>query len=133
MQNLITIIFLVLISSGDLFSQVVLDSIVVNGEKPKSFEEKIREEARTDIANGKVILFSRGWPVGKMDKDELRKLTKEYGFEYERRGDVVSSIYVIYENEVMKYLDKRNGEGWLEKFQEQESKLVTPLTLPGEK
>ena len=33
----------------------------------------------------------------------------------------------------MKYLNKRNGEGWWEKFQEEESKLVTPLTLPGEK
>lgn len=129
-QNFKTIVFLILVSFGNLFSQVVLDSIVVNGN---SFEEQIREEARTDIANGKVILFSRGWPVGNIDKDELQKLTKKYGFEFESRGDVVSSIDMIYENEVMKYLNKRNGEGWFEKFQEQESKFVTPLPLPGKK
>jgi hypothetical protein len=121
---------ILILFQSNLLSQTVLDSIVVTGKKYKSFEEQIREEARNDIANGKVILFSYGWPSGKINEDELEKLTYKYGFRYERRGDVVSSIDVIYKNEVMQYLNKRNGDGWWDIFQEEEAKLITPLSLP---
>jgi hypothetical protein len=106
---------------------------VVTGEKYKSLEEQIREEARNDIANGKVVLFSHGWPVLKIDEAELLKLTHKYGFEYEKRGDVRSAVDRIYQDEVMIYLNKRNGDGWFDKFQEEAEKLVEYPTLPQKK
>jgi hypothetical protein len=128
------LLFLVIVLTSSSFSQVVLDSVVITGEKHKTLKEQIREKTRVDISNGKVILFAHGWPVGgKIDEQELLKLTHKYGFEYENRGDVISSIDVIYEDEVRCFLDKRNGEGWWDRFQEEEMELITPITWPKEK
>ncbi len=133
--KILTLVLLFLLFSNEnVFSQdPILDTVYVTAEKHKTLEEQIIEKARIDIANGEVILFSYGWPVLNIDEVELKKLATKYGFEFEKRGCVRSAIDRIYEDEVMLYLNLRNGKGWWDKFQEEAEKLITYPSLPQQK
>jgi len=93
-------------------------------------KEKWQREARKDINEGKVYLLIFGMTESMIDKEAEKEITHKYGFEYKEVGCSIPSGSEGYNEEVMLYLNKKNGEGWWEKFQEEEAKLITPLSLP---
>ena len=99
-----------------------LDTLYVVGEK-LNFEREMRKRAITDIAEGNVYLPVYGLIVWTIDKTKLDSLTRKYGFEYSMGGCVIPAGTEAYKDEVMKYLNERNGEGWWAKFEEEKEKI----------
>ena len=50
-------------------------------------------------------------------------MANKYGFKYIQIGGIPNEGYEYYNDEVIKYLNRRNGEGWWGKFLKEESKL----------
>jgi hypothetical protein len=119
----------------DLLSDDGLISVSTSfiAERLFSFKEKWQREARKDIGEGKVYLLVFGLTIRLVDEDMEKEITHKYGFEYKEMGCTIPSGSDGYNVVVMLFLNKRNGEGWWDKFQEEYSKLITPLTLPDEK
>jgi hypothetical protein len=74
------------------------------------------EEAKNDIANGNIYLRSYGLIVLSVDISEIDSIASKYGFKYILAGCIRPLGADTYREEVMKYLNERNGEGWWEKF-----------------
>lgn len=74
-------------------------------------------DAEADIRKGDIHLISYGlkYPIPNEDS-----LTKVFGFYYDNRGCVVSDTELVlekvYNDKVIKYLEKRNGKGWYQRF-----------------
>jgi hypothetical protein len=96
-----------------------MDTVYVISEKYTT-EYFRRKEAKEDIANGYVFLFKGGW-LG-VDK-KVDSLSAKYGFKIQVEGCTPVEGREFYNDEVMKYLNKRNGESWWERFLEEQSKL----------
>lgn len=79
-------------------------------------EEKWKRLAEKDIANGKCYLLSFGYKVNFINDTKERMLTQKYGFEFKDMGCDVPYGAGAYNEEMMKYLTKKNGEGWYERF-----------------
>ena len=126
----IFIVYFYFILSASSFAQVVnLDTVYVYSESFSASNE-MRKQAISDINEGKIYLYIYGYVILTVNKSKLDSLTHEYGFEYKMGGCVHLPGAKAYEDEVMKYLNKRNGEGWWELFLKEESKLkdeIPPL------
>lgn len=133
-SSLIIKIFLLIILSiilpKILYAQsIALDTVYVTSEK-YSIENEMRKRAQTDITNGDVHLEIYGYVILSVNKNQLDSLTTKYGFKYNLGGCVIPKGAEAYNTEVMLYLNKRNGEGWWEKFNEEYKKLeqvIKPL------
>jgi len=115
----------ILFSFNDSFAQESIDTVFVTAKKV-NFEEKERERALKDISEGKVYIIRYGFinirPGSEKLDNQIDSLAKVYGFKYVLGGCVIPMNEGYYE-EVMKYLNKRNGEGWKQKFDEEVAKL----------
>jgi len=117
-----TFVLIALISSN-LFSQVHnLDTVYVYSEDPVASNE-MRNKAKSDIAKGNVYIYLYGYYSLKGPKSDLDSITHKYGFEYKFAGCTRWPGAKAYEDEVMKYLNKRNAEGWWEKYLQEASTL----------
>jgi len=126
-----TISYLLLLSFGRVVSgqDLISDSIIVIA--PKYTEEfKRRQEARKDIRNGLIYLFKSGW-FGADKKIDSLSINK-YGCKIQAEGCTPVKGREFYNDEVMKYLNKRNGKGWWKQFLKDVSKLnlKEPPPLP---
>jgi hypothetical protein len=127
--NIFLIVLFYLISCENVYSQEdVFDTVYVTAEK-FSMENEMRKKARIDIANGNVYLKIYGLVILTIDNGELDSLTHKYGFEYKLEGCMIPLGAEAYVDEVMLFLNKRNGAGWWEKFIVEESKLEN-LPIP---
>ena len=96
-----------------------LDTVYVTTKK-YTVEYRQRKQAREDIANGFIDILRPGI-LGVNIK--LDSLANKYGFKYIQIGGIPNEGYEYYNDEVIKYLNRRNGEGWWGKFLKEESKL----------
>ena len=104
------------LSAETIFAQVeILDTVYVTAER-FSIENDMRKQAKKDIAGGKVYIDIYGLAILSVDKFELDRLTQKYGFQYRLAGCVIPLGADAYKEEVMLYLNKRNGDGWWDKF-----------------
>lgn len=117
------IIVLIVVISSNLFSQVhSLDTVKVYAEDPVASAE-MRNKAKSDIEQGNVYIYLYGYYSLLVEECKLDSLTHKYGFEYKLGGCTYQQGAKAYKDEVMKYLNKRNGEGWWEKFIKEGSNL----------
>ena len=106
MKQAVVLFFLLLFSCGPK-----------NENKDYSWLDPSKFDAKTDIQKGDIHLISYGlrYPLPKGDS-----LTKAYGFYFQERGcgvtDTEVTLEKIYNDEVIRYLEKRNGKGWYERF-----------------
>lgn len=75
-------------------------------------------DAQADIRKGDIHLIKYGLTIPVPGLDSL---TKKYGFYYQNRGCIVNhdtlfKLADAYNEQVIEYLSKRNGEGWFKKF-----------------
>ena len=122
-----SLLFLLCLNENALAQDLSLDTVYVISEKftPESYN---RKNAREDIANGYVFLFKRGWFGVVKEVDSLSSY--KYGFKIQAEGCSVVVGREYYNDEVMIYLNKINGEGWWKKFLK-ESKLEEDIiSLP---
>lgn len=106
-------ILLILLSvfNSCLFSQN-LDSVgIVSPEKYA--EELSRNYARSDIENGDVLIWIRG---NYGPSNEAAILAEKYGFSFIMSGCTPTDEDKYYNDEVINYLSKRNGNGWWKNF-----------------
>ncbi len=82
--------------------------------------------AKIDILKDQVEIVGFGKPVSY--NDEVLKLQKKYGFQIGNAGCCFSYSKKhgvdMYNAEVAKYLKKRNGKNWEEKYNSEESSLI---------
>jgi hypothetical protein len=82
--------------------------------------------AQKDISNGKVKLIVYGEPA--LNPFLEKQITLKYGFQYENLGCITNYEKLhsakIYNNVVLKYLDKRNGKDWKAKFDKDIQKII---------
>ncbi len=118
--NTFVIFLFFLIPCEKVFSQEQsLDTVYVTSEK-LTVEYQRRKQAREDIAEG-LIIIHRGSPFGGYKNED--SLANKYGFKLMPGTSVPAEGYKYYNDEVIKYLNKINGEGWWEIFLDEESKL----------
>ena len=77
--------------------------------------ESWADDARRDIAASKVRILLGGFIVFNIPRNEVDKLTRKYGFEYQVRGNA-SVCEVDYNAVVEEYLNSRNGADWRKRF-----------------
>ncbi len=86
-------------------------------EKDYSWLDQSRFDAKADIAKGDIHLIAFGFRSPIPEEDSL---TKHYGFYYDERGcsitDTELVLEKIYNDQVIKHLEKRNGKGWYDRF-----------------
>jgi hypothetical protein len=104
---------------------ISMDTVYVISEKYDT-EYIRRKEAREDIANGYVFIFKGGW-FGVDEKAD--SLAAKYGFKVQAEGCSAIEGREFYNDEVIKYLNKRNGTGWWERFLGEVS-TYTPEEIP---
>ena len=114
------------LSTNNLFAQVILDSVVVTEKKwdqKAMFEKEGRENALKDISEGKVYIYVYGYIIKELGTENLDEqidsLAKVYGFEYKLGGCYVPPERDAYYDEVMNFLEQRNGVGWKKKFDDE--------------
>ncbi|MFZ1280934.1 MAG: hypothetical protein WAR59_08855 [Ignavibacteriaceae bacterium] len=96
-----------------------IDTVYVTSDK-FTVDYQMREQARKDIAEGNIFIHRGGLFGGYKNEDSL---ANKYGFKIMPNTCNPAEGYNYYNDEVVKYLNKRNGEGWWEKFLDEESKL----------
>jgi hypothetical protein len=117
--KIILLIFFIALNENVFGQDNRIDTVYVISDK-YTIEYQRRKEAREDILNGYIFIFRGGWlGVGK-NVDSLAAL---YGFHFQVEGCTPVEGREFYNDEVIKYLVKRNGEGWWDKFLLEESKL----------
>jgi hypothetical protein len=119
-----------LILYENVFSQEKkLDTVYVTSDK-LTVEYKMRKQAREDIAAGDIIIHRGSMFGGYKNEDSL---ANKYGFKLMPNTCVPVEGYKYYNDEVAKYLSKRNGEGWRDEYLKEESKLekieIPPLPI----
>ena len=85
-------------------------------EKHISNETIWQRKAEQDIVQGKARLFMGGMVI---ETEKQKKLAKNYGFEFIYTGCITLQGYEVYNNRIMEYLNKINGNGWYQKFWEE--------------
>ena len=115
-----SILFFSLITNETVFAQDPnVDSVYVITEK-YTVEYRQRTQAREDIAKGLTLIY-RGGIFGVAKNAD--SLAYKYGFKLRQSSCVPAEGNEYYNDEVVKYLNKRNGEGWWEQYLFEESKL----------
>ena len=118
--NTFVIFLFFLIPYENVFSQEKsLDTVYVTSDK-FTVEYKMRKQAREDIAAGDTIIHRGSLFGGYKNEDSL---ANKYGFKLMQNTCVPVEGYKYYNDEVVKYLSKRNGEGWWDEYLKEESKL----------
>jgi hypothetical protein len=107
--------------SLNLFAQLKdLDTVFVTGNQKEAISQEGRERALKDISEGKVYIYNYGLIVRRIGTEKLEyqidSLAKTYGFEIKLGGCSIPSWSDGYYEEVIKYLEKRNGIGWKSRF-----------------
>ena len=118
--NTFVIFLFFLIPYENVFSQEKsLDTVYVTSDK-FTVEYKMRKQAREDIAAGNIIIHRGSLFGGYKNEDSL---ANKYGFKLMPNTCVPAEGYKYYNDEVVKYLSKRNCEGWWDEYLKEESKL----------
>lgn len=118
--DILVVILFIIIPCEELFSQELsLDTVYVTSPK-LTVEYRMRKQAREDMAEGDTIIHRGGMFGGYRNEDSL---ANKYGFILMRNTCVPVEGHKYYNDEVIKHLNKRNGEGWWEKYLVEESKL----------
>jgi hypothetical protein len=131
MKIFISIIFILLFLAFDnSFAQESTDTVFVTANKSEIKEiyaKEGRDKALKDISEGKVCIYSYGLTIRVSGAEKLESqidsLAKVYGFEYKLGGCSIPPWSDGYYEEVMEYLEKRNGVGWKKRFDEEVKKL----------
>ncbi|WP_337871636.1 hypothetical protein [Ignavibacterium sp.] len=100
-----------------------LDTVFVTGNQKEAIIQEGREKALKDISEEKVYIYDYGLVVRRTGTEKLEyqidSLAKTYGFEIKLGGCSIPSWSDGYYEEVMKYLEKRNGIGWKNRFDDE--------------
>lgn len=85
--------------------------------------------ARRDILNGKVRFISVGLPVVLVEQAAIDSINRKYGVIKKNIGCIVTSDKIrgidSYNKVMEKYLEYRNGEGWVKRFQKEIDSILT--------
>lgn len=91
------------------------------------YEKEGREQALKDISEGKVYVYVYGYIIKELGSEKLEEqidsLSEVYGFEYKLGGCYSPPERNAYYNEVMNFLEQRNGIGWKNRYDAEVKKL----------
>lgn len=105
--------------AGFFFACVLLMACGSKKEEQKDYSwlDQSRFDAKADIAKGDIHLINFGlhFPIPEEDS-----LTKQYGFYFDERGCAITDTEIklekMYNDQVIKHLEERNGKGWYDRF-----------------
>ena len=73
-----------------------------------------RYDANRDISNGIIQIYK---DINDSNKEISKNLASKYGFKFNYPDEVIMILNVEeYNNTVIKFLEKRNGTNWYERF-----------------
>ena len=103
-----------IVSTFTILVMMVLVFLMYKLPSIRREEIAIKMDANNDIKHGDVFIMINGIGVSSLDDS----MAKKFGFRYFNLGCVVTDIERVerYNNIVIDYLSKRNGQGWYSRF-----------------